>query len=285
MKNLGMEEPEEATSPAPAQEEHPTTSASPDQDSAQAPERPPVAPSKRPTPAAARNRNGMFALPGLIPGMLPGIVPGGVLPPSLSKKLGISTPDENSGNDSKPQGALSDVRQRRARGPRGRKLPTKISKIEKVVDTTGSNEIEMFSTWSITVTPKPVASDVKAEPASQPETETETETEAQPVHEEVSLEQPVPVQASEPTVSVADVSVSETPISVGEAIETMDGDEKPVCLEHELEEMAESLMQKEMLKGDIDEMEINEEMKTVEPRLEQEEDEFGEPVPEEDIPE
>ena len=273
MKNLGMDE-TPAESPREFQSDSPASTGSDTRE--QSRDQPPVAPSKRPQPALHNNINGMFALPGMIPGMLPGMVPGGVLPPSLSKKLGISTPDQDNSDTSKPQGALSDVRQRRARGPRGRKLPTKISKIEKVVDTSGANDIEMFSTWTITVTPKPES---VSEPAA-----TEAPTQDATLVEPVPLS-PVPTQLVDTVAEAAPVSatdapvepeVCETPVSLGEAIETMDGDDKPVYLEHELEEMAQSLMEKEMLKGNIDETETPQQ---------QEEDEFGEPIAEEDIPE
>ena len=92
--------------------------------------------------------------PGMFP--LPGMIPGASVPPALMKKLGIpgsaSTSNGNGSvdeNDSEAKNATPDVRQRRARGPRGRKLPSNISGIQKVVGE-AKNDIVVFPTWTIT---------------------------------------------------------------------------------------------------------------------------------------
>ena len=96
------------------------------------------------------------AMPG--PGMfpLPGMIPGASVPPALMKKLGIpgSVPTDNGNgsvgeNDSEAKSTTPDVRQRRARGPRGRKLPSNISGIQKVVGE-AKNDIVVFPMWTIT---------------------------------------------------------------------------------------------------------------------------------------
>ncbi|AQZ09976.1 AIM21 (YIR003W) [Zygosaccharomyces parabailii] len=92
----------------------------------------------------ANNLNGLFALPGMSP-------MGGGLPPSFAKKLSPST-EEN--KDMKP---TPSVRQPRARGPRGRKLPSSVAAVEKVSSESKTNEIEIFKTWR-TVMFKPVDS-------------------------------------------------------------------------------------------------------------------------------
>ncbi|CDF91740.1 ZYBA0S13-02476g1_1 [Zygosaccharomyces bailii CLIB 213] len=92
----------------------------------------------------ANNLNGLFALPGMSP-------MGGGLPPSFAKKL---NPSAKENKDTKP---APSVRQPRARGPRGRKLPSSVAAVEKVSSESKTNEIEIFKTWR-TVMFKPVES-------------------------------------------------------------------------------------------------------------------------------
>ncbi|EDO14651.1 hypothetical protein Kpol_328p3 [Vanderwaltozyma polyspora DSM 70294] len=90
----------------------------------------------------ASSLNGLFALPGMAPLQN--------LPAALTKKL--SQPSESGFNDSKEVNGgenISNIRQKRARGPRGRKLPSKVAAVEKVNDSNNSNEIEVFRAWRI----------------------------------------------------------------------------------------------------------------------------------------
>lgn len=86
--------------------------------------------------------NGLFALPGLIsPGQLPA---------SLGKKL--SLPDADSPGEKEEQSQTKNVSlstNRRARGPRGRKLPSKVAGVEKIEEDSNSNEIEIFNNWNV----------------------------------------------------------------------------------------------------------------------------------------
>lgn len=90
----------------------------------------------------ANNLNGLFALPGMSP-------MGGGPPLSFAKKL---SPSAEENKDMKP---TPNVRQPRARGPRGRKLPSNVAAVEKVSSESKTNEIEIFKTWK-TVMLKPV---------------------------------------------------------------------------------------------------------------------------------
>jgi len=247
IKNLGLDE------TAPATEgltESPSTPITEDDTSAQTKSIP-----ARPLRMVG-NMNGMFALPGM--------VPGGVLPPELSKKLGISSGNQSSDGDiSSSTTGLGDVRQKRARGPRGRKLPTKISGIKKVVDSTENNDIETFNNWTIILTPIKVQKNPNTEEAETCNNSEEGETPkghmnilALDDNELVVSEEEEPKQVENPI--EVERTTSQTPISVGEMIEVRDGDERPIYLEQQVEEMAESLMQQEMLKGDIDEFDTEE---------------------------
>lgn len=86
--------------------------------------------------------NGLFALPGMVnPGQLP---------PSLEKKL--SSPDTESklGPQDQSQaktGPLGGTR--RGRGPRGRKLPSKVASVEKIEEDDNTNKIEIFNNWNV----------------------------------------------------------------------------------------------------------------------------------------
>lgn len=86
----------------------------------------------------ANNLNGSFPLPGM--------APHGRIPASLSKKLGhTSSPKEETIKDAR----LPDVHRNRAKGPRGRKLPSKVTSVEKITGESKSNEIELFNTWNV----------------------------------------------------------------------------------------------------------------------------------------
>lgn len=101
----------------------------------------------------ASNLNGLFALPGMAPNSLP---------PNLTKKLSpqsvgstdtegdTSKKDNEQGGLEKVTSGLSDIRQRRAKGPRGRKLPSKIANVEKVEGESKKNDIQVFDTWVVT---------------------------------------------------------------------------------------------------------------------------------------
>lgn len=105
----------------------------------------PDVPNRRPSDKKskfAQNLNGIFALPGM--------VASGELPASLSKRLG-QAPSNDEKSNSKDD-LLGDIRHSRVKGPRGRKLPSKVSNVRKISSQTGSNEIEVFNTWSIVFT-------------------------------------------------------------------------------------------------------------------------------------
>lgn len=226
MKNLGVEE-GEGESDVRTTKESPTTSSIPtpiEKDS-----------TTSRTSNIANNLNGLFALPGM--------VPGGALPPSLSKKLGINTPTEEIVSNNNSKKGLSDVRQKRARGPRGRKLPSNVSNIKKVVDNSTSNDIEMFTTWTIVVKPetKELAVDEEEKKDS-----SESEENAEPINK--ATDEVLPGTEAEKTEIVE--SLETTPLSVGEAIEAKDQDETLIYMEQKLEDMAENLMEQEMLKTD-----------------------------------
>lgn len=99
-----------------------------------------------PTKSAPSEQKAKFAnnLNGLFP--LPGMAPHGRIPASLSKKLGhTSSQEEEIIKDAR----LPDVHRKRAKGPRGRKLPSKVTSVEKITGESKSNEIEVFSTWNV----------------------------------------------------------------------------------------------------------------------------------------
>lgn len=90
----------------------------------------------------ASSLNGLFALPGMSPM--------GRLPPSFAKKLepASSTTNQEEKKDSQTtKHSVSEVRSSRARGPRGRKLPSNLASVEKVNSESKTNEIEIFETW------------------------------------------------------------------------------------------------------------------------------------------
>lgn len=94
----------------------------------------------------ANSLNGLFALPGMSPM--------GRLPPSFAKKLdpaSSTTNQEEKKDNQNTKPSVSDVRSSRAKGPRGRKLPSNLASVEKVNSESKTNEIEIFDTWKTVV--------------------------------------------------------------------------------------------------------------------------------------
>lgn len=86
----------------------------------------------------ANNLNGLFPLPGM--------APAGRIPASLSKKLGHTSSQEE---DILKDTRLPDVHRKRGKGPRGRKLPSKVTNVQKITGESKNNEIEVFNTWNV----------------------------------------------------------------------------------------------------------------------------------------
>lgn len=271
MKNLGLENEEEAIISVESSNDTPehssTTTEADDKSTSTQPQTMPI----RPSQLMGNSMNGIFALPGM--------VPGGMLPAGLSKKLGISTEESsNSNTENGSKGALSDVRQKRARGPRGRKLPSKINNIKKVVDTTENNEIEIFNTWTVTMTPQPIVEENIVVPSNIAEemiSESNDFTQGNIDDVENITEKVEPkslkdekevctmqLDVNKPIDIQSDFDIERTeieaPISIGEKIENRDEDEQAIAMEQKVEDMAEALMEQEMLKDDIDENDIEE---------------------------
>lgn len=91
----------------------------------------------------SKNLGALFANPGMIPGGLPTGAP---------RKDVQNSPSPEDESAKSAEKATSDVRQRRARGPRGRKLPTNVANVEQVKTEHGHNVIELFHVWTIVST-------------------------------------------------------------------------------------------------------------------------------------
>ncbi|AMD20755.1 HDR012Wp [Eremothecium sinecaudum] len=100
----------------------------------------------------AQNLNGLFSLSGKPPLQLS---------PSVVKKQSSHSPDSTNEYKSKSPSDSSDsretmsadVRQSRARGPAGRKLPRGLANLEKVNPEQSTNQIETFHTWRVVFKP------------------------------------------------------------------------------------------------------------------------------------
>lgn len=84
--------------------------------------------------AFCENLNSLFATPGAP-------APAGASKTPTDKASSTSLEKEEK------EKSLPDVRQRRAKGPRGRKLPSKVATIEKVRNESTGNDIEVFHLW------------------------------------------------------------------------------------------------------------------------------------------
>lgn len=93
------------------------------------------------------NLNGIFGLPGMAPGMTPGMVP--PQRPPARQQTGSDGDSQSSENQTSSQSAAPSGPQRRARGPKGRKLPAHIANVEKVETSIKTNEIQVLKTWSL----------------------------------------------------------------------------------------------------------------------------------------
>ncbi|SCU94673.1 LAME_0F08570g1_1 [Lachancea meyersii CBS 8951] len=93
---------------------------------------------------AVSNLNGIFGLPGMV---------GGVLPITQKQATGQEKLEDRSitteSTSNLREKTAEPSTQRRARGPKGRKLPAKLAGVEKVERERGSNEVQVFKTWSV----------------------------------------------------------------------------------------------------------------------------------------
>ncbi|CCF60462.1 hypothetical protein KAFR_0K01060 [Kazachstania africana CBS 2517] len=169
----------------------------------------------------ARNLNGLFALPGMVP-------MDGALPKALGKNL--SPPSENITSEEPvvtetSRNEVSDVRQRRARGPRGRKLPSSVSNVKKVVAENSTSSIEVFEVWTISNVRKAVAEQTREE-ATSAHSPFESEISEGYVVEEDGKEINT-AQSEETKVTMVNGSPSETS-STEELEKTMSSDEENI---------------------------------------------------------
>ncbi|AET39510.1 Aim21p Ecym_4470 [Eremothecium cymbalariae DBVPG len=98
-----------------------------------------------------QNLNGLFALPGMAPvGASPTLTKLSSPMNSDHVQYGGESKLKSVSPERKLETPVSELRQVKARGPRGRKLPSSISNLEKAHPTTTSNSIAVFDTWSAT---------------------------------------------------------------------------------------------------------------------------------------
>lgn len=191
------------------------------------------------------NLNGLFALPGMSPL--------GGLPERLNKKLSdpsVMKP-EATGDNPSPRGAsLADVRQKRAKGPRGRKLPSKMNNIMKVADNSKKHTMEVFDTWSINFSQR----DLKTEEVGVKQMEDQlliTENnELKDIQTDSRNSTPESDERSKSTDQQSlkgDVSTSESMSSLEDSVLARDQDDMAIVLEQNMEDEAEMRMQETYL--------------------------------------
>lgn len=204
----------------------------------------------------AKNLNGLFALPGM--------TPSGDIPLELNK--GLSSPltiEKKDDQTEKGKRSLPLATTKRVRGPRGRKLPTKIANTEKIVNDTTSCQFETFHVWEIafdlkkeeiteeneqkdiSVSEKAIQATVLNQPAES--TSINHSIEGLPTNKEFTVGNPSPdVQSGDTQVHIENGDV----VSLEDAIDSRDQNESVEVLEQELEDQAERRMEEEMLEED-----------------------------------
>lgn len=222
--------------------------------------------------------NGLFALPGMVnPGQLPA---------SLGKKLSSPSAEITGEQHEQPQARSTPLSgTRRARGPRGRKLPSKVAAVEKVEEDGNTNEIEIFNTWYVYSIPSKQKSPGDAIPDKEsevlskeqpkntlnvkPENTLREETEhssnkamnaVYPIELEEEREltanvEPIPLSPLPQTSTVRrSEDGSEDSLSPAEAIASRDQDDMTEILEQQMEGQMESEMETELSGGyeDVD---------------------------------
>ncbi|CCH63184.1 hypothetical protein TBLA_0J01880 [Henningerozyma blattae CBS 6284] len=150
----------------------------------------------------ANNLNGLFALPGMTPQNLPPALSKKLAPASENAGTSIATQDESPKTDS-----TVTLTKRRAKGPRGRKLPTNVAQIEKVVVENNTNEIQVFSTWKVTW-PRS-----KSEPTTIEPSNIEEATEQITIAKPLAVKNP-PLEASIEDESLASTNIEKTSNSI-----------------------------------------------------------------------
>ncbi|CAI6457234.1 CKB_HP2_G0025590.mRNA.1.CDS.1 [Saccharomyces cerevisiae] len=186
--------------------------------------------------------NGLFALPGMVnPGQLP---------PSLEKKL--SSPDTESklGPQDQSQaktGPLGGTR--RGRGPRGRKLPSKVASVEKIEEDDNTNKIEIFNNWNVSSSFSKEKVLIDTTPGEQAERALD-EKEKLPANAESD-----PLSQLPQTNTVGNrKAISEESLSPSEAIANRDQNDTTEIQEQQMEDQMEVDMERELSGGyeDVD---------------------------------
>ncbi|AJR48529.1 Aim21p [Saccharomyces cerevisiae YJM1387] len=186
--------------------------------------------------------NGLFALPGMVnPGQLP---------PSLEKKL--SSPDTESklGPQDQSQaktGPLGGTR--RGRGPRGRKLPSKVASVEKIEEDDNTNKIEIFNNWNVSSSFSKEKVLIDTTPGEQAERALD-EKEKLPANAESD-----PLSQLPQTNTVGNrKAISEESLSPSEAITNRDQNDTTEIQEQQMEDQMEVDMERELSGGyeDVD---------------------------------
>lgn len=207
--------------------------------------------------------NGLFALPGMVnPGQIP---------PSLDKKLCSPDAEPTVGKKEQPQaknGPLGNTR--RARGPRGRKLPSKVASVEKVEEDDNTNKIEIFNNWNVYSFSSKQKNSTDTTPSEQltilsgEQAEKALDEKAKSISEAQPEQSPNEVgTASTESVSVSPLSqtaavdnrkaVSEESLSPSEAIANRDQDDTTEIQEQQMENQMEADMERE-LSGDYEDI-------------------------------
>ncbi|CCD23135.1 Aim21p NDAI_0B01010 [Naumovozyma dairenensis CBS 421] len=212
-----------------------------------------------------KNLNGLFALPGMAPG---GPILNKKLSPdaasnAVEEQLNLKQAEEAMGDESTGMGT-----RRRARGPRGRKLPSKIAKTEKIVDIKeDENVIQIFNTWKIVcrsegavVKSDGLGSLDKEGKEGQEEHEEEVENDDDEFIDALEIKEIESHHGKRHVSESVAIKKNHTGLeleeAVADAIDSRDQDDSIEILEQGLEDEAQSAMERQMMEEDkpIDEL-------------------------------
>lgn len=186
--------------------------------------------------------NNLIALPGMVP-------PGGMKPNNSAK---TSVASESGATEVKME--LPDVRQKRARGPRGRKLPSKVNSVTKVIAKNENYTVQVKPLWSLKIVPKKVGiENDEMDDTEQEEVTDRDESDPYDVNQKqeqgkgnlMSKDQHTDLSGISPN------PVLKSTASLSDSIISRDEDSGVLMMEADLEAIAEKEMQEQFIEEDI----------------------------------
>lgn len=182
---------------------------------------------------------------------LPGMVPTGDMAPNNTSKTPVD-------NTTKVNKELTDVRQKRARGPRGRKLPSKVNNVTKIIAKNENYTVQVKPLWSLKIVPKHDVAEiehVESEERDYKQADEAIESDnSHPYNEdEKKIQEQEHSVSKEKSIDMPHISPSptlEATASLSDGVTSRDEDGSVWMMEEDLETEAEKKMQEQFIEED-----------------------------------